>query len=468
MMDAQSLPPTDRGKVRSIDASWRTLAIESLRAVVGLLVAFTAVWAISRFYGLQNGIGGFAAAAAVFLVAALTALTFTSGLPINKALAAQRTEIAEKEEQLLAVATGHQFTADLHDALEMAEHEPDVLRVVSRALDLVADRPAEVLLADSSRTHMHEAAASLTNGSPCCGVGTPWGCPAVRRGQAVEFLDSRALATCPHLEARDEQVSALCVPVTVLGTPMGVIHLTGPVEAPLDPIQRARAETVATLAGARLGLLRAMASSQLAAHTDVLTGQLNRRSLEEELHRLDEDRVPYAVAFADLDHFKILNDTHGHAAGDRALRHFATVASSVARAGDLVCRFGGEEFLMVYVGCDVTEAAPIVHRLRATLAESIAASGVPPFTVSVGLADTSFGGTAVEIIAHADEALLTAKSEGRDQLIIATKPETRGARTVAPAHPVVAPAHPVVAPAHPAAAVPEAEASDVLPADAGS
>ena len=427
MMDAQSLPPTDRGKVRSIDASWRTLAIESLRAVVGLLVAFTAVWAISRFYGLQNGIGGFAAAAAVFLVAALTALTFTSGLPINKALAAQRTEIAEKEEQLLAVATGHQFTADLHDALEMAEHEPDVL-----------------------------------------GVGTPWGCPAVRRGQAVEFLDSRALATCPHLEARDEQVSALCVPVTVLGTPMGVIHLTGPVEAPLDPIQRARAETVATLAGARLGLLRAMASSQLAAHTDVLTGQLNRRSLEEELHRLDEDRVPYAVAFADLDHFKILNDTHGHAAGDRALRHFATVASSVARAGDLVCRFGGEEFLMVYVGCDVTEAAPIVHRLRATLAESIAASGVPPFTVSVGLADTSFGGTAVEIIAHADEALLTAKSEGRDQLIIATKPETRGARTVAPAHPVVAPAHPVVAPAHPAAAVPEAEASDVLPADAGS
>jgi diguanylate cyclase (GGDEF)-like protein len=181
-----------------------------------------------------------------------------------------------------------------------------------------------------------------------------------------------------------------------------------------------------------------MASSQLAAHTDVLTGQLNRRSLEEELHRLDEDRTPYAVAFADLDHFKILNDTHGHAAGDRALRHFATVASSVARAGDMVCRFGGEEFLLVYVGCDVTEAAPVVHRLRATLAESIAASGVPPFTVSLGLADTTFGGGASEIIAYADDALLTAKREGRDQLIIATKPETRGARTVRAAHPAVA------------------------------
>ena len=454
MKDVCQPPPPDRGKVRSIDASARTLAIESIRAVVGLLVAFTAVWAISRAYSPAERVRGLRRHRGRHSwVAALTALTFTSGLPINQALASQRMEILDKEEQLRSAASGHQFTADLHDALEMAEHEPDVLRVVGRALDLVADRPAEVLLADSSRTHMHEAAASPANGSPCCGVGTPWGCPAVRRGQAVEFLDSRALATCPHLEARDQQLSALCIPVTVLGTPMGVIHLTGPVERRLEPTQRTRAETIATLAGARLGLLRAMASSQLAAHTDVLTGQLNRRSLEEELHRLDQDHTPYAVAFADLDHFKILNDTHGHAAGDRALRHFATVASSVARAGDMVCRFGGEEFLLVYVGCDVTEAAPVVHRLRTTLADSIAASGVPPFTVSIGLADTSYGGSAVEIIAHADEALLTAKREGRDQLIIAAKPEPRGSRSVASAYR--------------AAAVPDAEPG-VLPAEAGS
>ena len=87
--------------------------------------------------------------------------------------------------------------------------------------------------------------------------------------------------------------------------------------------------------------------------------------------------------------------------------------------------FGGEEFLLVFVGCDVSEAAPVVHRLRSALAESVAASGVPPFTVSVGLADTSYGGTAAEIIAYADDALLTAKREGRDQLIIAAKPDSR-------------------------------------------
>jgi diguanylate cyclase len=89
----------------------------------------------------------------------------------------------------------------------------------------------------------------------------------------------------------------------------------------------------------------------------------------------------------------------------------------------MVCRFGGEEFLLVYVGCDVTEAAPIVHRLRAALAESVAAAGVPPFTVSIGLADSTYASTAAAIIAYADVALMTAKREGRDRLIVATKPD---------------------------------------------
>jgi diguanylate cyclase (GGDEF)-like protein len=137
---------------------------------------------------------------------------------------------------------------------------------------------------------------------------------------------------------------------------------------------------------------------------------------------MDQDSTPYAVAFVDLDHFKVLNDTHGHAAGDRALRHFSTIAASSIRTGDMVSRFGGEEFLIVYVGCDVTEAAPIVHRLRTALATSIAAAGVPPFTVSVGLADSTYATNAAAIIAAADEGLLTAKREGRDQLIIAPKP----------------------------------------------
>jgi diguanylate cyclase (GGDEF)-like protein len=410
-------------RVRAIDTSLRTLAVESLRAIVGILVAFSLSWWLSGELHWRHGFSGYAGTAGIFLVAALTALTVTSGLPIRHALDAQRAEIARQQHLLQTAADGLRFTSDLHSALEMAEHEPDVLQVVGRALDLVSDGPAELLLADDSRAHIREGAASVTHGSPGCGVGTPWGCPAVRGGQILEFSDSEALATCPHLQVRKEDVSALCVPVTILGAPTGVLHLTGPPDRAPHGQQRLRAEALATQTGARLGLLRAMATSELAAATDSLTGQLNRRSVEEALRRLDNEQVPYAIAFADLDNFKVLNDTHGHAAGDRALRHFSTVSGAAVRSGDMVCRFGGEEFLLVYVGCDVTEAAPIVHRLREALADSVAAAGVPPFTVSIGLADSTYATTAAGIIACADTALLTAKREGRDRLIIASRPD---------------------------------------------
>jgi len=419
MSDVQ--PPTQgRERVRSIDASAKTLAIESLRAVTGLLLAFSVVWWLADRLDL-HGLAGFLVAAGIFVVVASTALTITSGLPIHHALDAQLRAIANQEHQLRASAEGHQFTSDLHAAMEMAEQESDVLAVVSQALDLVSDGPGELLLADSSRSHIFRAATSIAKGSPGCGVGTPWGCPAVRMGQTLEFAESHALATCPHLKAREAEVSALCVPVTVLGTPNGVIHLTHSAGEPQTATRRSRAESVATQVGARIGLLRAMATSQLAASTDPLTGQLNRRSIEEALRHLDHERAPYAIAFADLDHFKVLNDTHGHAAGDRALRHFSTIAAANVRPGDLVCRFGGEEFLLVYDACNVTDAAPVVHRLRHALAESIAASGVPPFTVSFGLADSTYAEQAADVIAVADAALMTAKHEGRDRLIIASK-----------------------------------------------
>ena len=414
-------PATQR--VRKIDASLRTLAIESLRAIIGILIAFSVSWWISGALHLRSGFGGYAGTAAIFVVAALAALTITSGLPIHDALAAQRSEILRQQCLLQAAAERHQFNSDLHTALEMAEHEPDVLQVIGRALDLVSDGPGELLLADASQAHLHQGAASVANGAAGCSVSTPWGCPAVRRGQILEFSDSHALATCPHLQVRPQQVSALCVPVTALGASTGVIHLTGPADEPLDSEQRARAEVLAIQTGARLGLLRSLVTSEIAATTDSLTGQLNRRSLEEALRRLDHEQIPYAVAFVDLDNFKVLNDTYGHAAGDRALRHFSTVTGATVRTGDMVSRFGGEEFLVVYVGCDVTEAAPIAHRLRAALAESVDAAGVPPFTVSIGLADSNYASSAAAIIAYADAALMTAKREGRDRLIIAPKPD---------------------------------------------
>ena len=407
---------------RSLDTTWRGVLTELLRAIAGLLVAFLATELIASAVGWDHSAGGLAATAAVFVVLGLGALYITSGRPIMLALLHQRTEIAEHEAQLTAAATRHQFAADLQNALDMAETEEEALVVSGRAIGSVATGTGQLLLADSSRAHLRQAVATGDE-HPGCSVPTPWSCPAVRRGATLEFPLSSALAACPRLAERGDDLAAVCVPVTILGTPMGVLHMVTATDRPPSPTARAEMETVAVQIGTRVGVLRAMSTSQLAASTDPLTGRLNRRTMEERLRDLQHSSTRFAVAFADLDHFKALNDTHGHAAGDKALRHFARVVTSVVRDQDLVCRYGGEEFVMVFPGCDAQDIVPVVHRIREELATSLTVSGLPHLTASFGLSDSTYAAEPSDVIASADEALLQAKRDGRDRLVVADRPD---------------------------------------------
>ena len=130
----------------------------------------------------------------------------------------------------------------------------------------------------------------------------------------MSFERSTDLDACPKLQGHgdaDSPGSAMCVPVTVLGTPMGVVHTTGPAGQLPSASARAAVEALAEQAGSRIGVLRAMAASELQATTDPLTGLLNRRSLEAELTAFRERHAEYAVAFIDLDHFKVLTTRTG-------------------------------------------------------------------------------------------------------------------------------------------------------------
>ena len=219
----------------------------------------------------------------------------------------------------------------------------------------------------------------------------------------------------------------MCVPVTVLGTPMGVVHTAGPAGQLPGASARAAVEALAEQAGSRIGVLRAMAASELQATTDPLTGLLNRRSLEAELTALRDRHAEYAVAFIDLDHFKVLNDTHGHETGDRALRSFARLLRREVRDADLVCRYGGEEFVVVFPEATVVDAEPIVERLVASLSESVRSGDVPAFTISVGLSDSETSVGHAEAIRHADEAMFRAKQAGRDRIVRSEPPARNSA-----------------------------------------
>ena len=342
--------------------------------------------------------------------------------PYARALRARAAGKAQERLALEAEARRQDFESRLHRALELADQEDEALSVVTRAFAMVSsDHPSELLLADSSRAHLHTVADHPVGGGPGCPVASPHGCAAVRRGQTSAFASGDDLDCCPHLRDRPGgDVSALCVPVTILGNTVGVLHATGAVGEPPNAEVASGLEAIATLAGARIGMIRALARSQVQASTDPLTGLLNRRSLEEKLRPVLQEGQPYTVIEADLDHFKLLNDTHGHDTGDRALRLFAGVLKRSLRPGDLACRLGGEEFLLVLPECDLVEAEQVTQRLRESLVLALVNGATPGFTASYGLADSRYHGEDFDsLLAVADAALLDAKRAGRDRLVVA-------------------------------------------------
>jgi diguanylate cyclase (GGDEF)-like protein len=313
---------------------------------------------------------------------------------------------------------------ELQQALELSTNEEAVYGVVGRALrETVPHLDVELLIADSSRAHFHRVLGSdpePDNGNGC-GVISPRDCPAATRGHTMEFASSDAISACPYLQGRPRGAcSAVCIPVSIAGSTVGVMHATGangvlPMSGDLENL-----ELSARRSAERIALLRAFERSESQARTDPLTGLLNRRSLENQVRELQGSGIPYALAYGDLDHFKVLNDTHGHEAGDQALRLFSRVMRDSVRPADLVSRYGGEEFVVVLPDCSPETAIAVLERLRERLAITLTSGRVPAFTVSFGLASSRDAGTFDEVVAIADRALLDAKTAGRNRVILAS------------------------------------------------
>jgi len=184
-------------------------------------------------------------------------------------------------------------------------------------------------------------------------------------------------------------------------------------------------------AHAALALRNAALRAEIArlATTDTLTGLANRRVFEETLHRelarSARSGEPCGLVVLDVDHFKAINDRHGHPTGDEVLRHLGQVLADSCREADLPARYGGEEFVVIVPGAAGRTAVLVAERLRRALAQ---AEGPLPFTVSAGVA--SFPGNAADdasLVAAADAALYQSKRNGRDR-VTASRRRVRGLR----------------------------------------
>lgn len=182
-------------------------------------------------------------------------------------------------------------------------------------------------------------------------------------------------------------------------------------------------------------ITRSEAALMRLATTDTLTGLLNRRALLDRIagaarRSRRQDRLT-AVALLDVDHFKAINDTHGHEAGDAVLRAAAQALKAAVRDTDLLARWGGEEFLAVLPGADAATACRVAQRMleRLTALQVDTPAGAIAVTATVGIAGIAEGESFEQALARADAALYQGKQDGRDRVAVAPAPVR------APGHP---------------------------------
>ena len=171
-----------------------------------------------------------------------------------------------------------------------------------------------------------------------------------------------------------------------------------------------------TLRNARL-----LAERERLATMDGLTGLANRREFDRvlaaEINRAERSGEPASLVVFDVDHFKAVNDTRGHLAGDEVLRSIATVMAGAVREMDLVARYGGEEFAVVLPRCDQDDAIRVVERITVSMREED--NGLQGVTLSSGIATVPFNATGeLELVGAADRALYESKRNGRNRYTV--------------------------------------------------
>lgn len=180
---------------------------------------------------------------------------------------------------------------------------------------------------------------------------------------------------------------------------------------------------------ARLALLRLLDPEALdgllgGTQRDALTGCLNyaaiRQEVTREIRRSDRHGTNVSCCFIDLDHFKHVNDRHGHLHGSRVLASIANTLRGVVRSCDALGRYGGDEFILLLPDADETAALELAQRLRTTITSTVVSLPDEPLDASMGVAQRKPGDNAGALLADADEALRAAKAAGRGTVVKAS------------------------------------------------
>ena len=249
-------------------------------------------------------------------------------------------------------------------------------------------------------------------------------CWALRRGQNHIVQNPQTGLICHHF-TKTIQTGYICVPLMVQAEILGMVCITCP-EGKHQQRQQQLAIIIGDAIKLSLSNLKLREKLREQALTDQLTGLGNRHYLEDnlprELARALRLKTSICVAMLDLDHFKIFNDRHGHDAGDMLLHKLGEVLREELRQSDIICRYGGEEFVIVLIDTSLEEVRHRLDEIRKMVKEIEIQNGKDHFagvTVSIGIVeahDSSW--TTNSLLRAADEAMYEAKKAGRDCIIV--------------------------------------------------
>lgn len=363
----------------------------------------------------------------------------------------------------------------LRRGLELVITEDQVMSLSGRAIgQLVPQLSTELLLTTDGQALSHVLATGPNGEGPGCTVSDTNACPAMRLQRMLVFENSEYLDACPYLVIRrGEPCGAVCIPFKMPDEVGGVLHATSPATKPIDEKTIDDMAVTVTLISRRSFEIRsgerldhegveaevsrllserfggengpAIPSGDLPTYVETPTyaqesyvtyapdsGAANWGSdagfgastaevtasgpevIEGIVEELVSDGVTLALGLVHLDKFRIYNRTHGLEIGDAAVQRFRDVAEVIIRPGDVLANDGGDEFFFVFPETTAKEAAAICDRIRTELADSFVDDTLPPFTASIGIADTDDGTSFDELLEAVERAVVSAEAAGRD------------------------------------------------------
>jgi diguanylate cyclase (GGDEF)-like protein/PAS domain S-box-containing protein len=347
---------------------------------------------------------------------------------LQEATQRQGLSLAEVEQRTREIALLNQMA----DLLQACQTDEEAYDVIARFAGELFPTTTGALYVFNDSQNLVSAVADWGESSAVWQQFAPNECWALRRGRVHVHDADHVTPRCQHVRDSASPVY-LCLPLMAQGELLGVLHLQlDPAEtgkegraAVSEPRQRL-ATTLADHIALALSNLKLRDTLRHQAIHDPLTGLFNRRYMEEfldqELQRADRSRYTVGVIMLDIDHFKQLNDTYGHAAGDSVLRHLGQFLREHIRGGDVACRYGGEEFVLILPEAlleHVYERAALLRESVKQLRIMHEGQAVDPITLSLGVASFPMHGSdAEQLLRSADLALYQAKAEGRDRVII--------------------------------------------------